>query len=100
MTNLTDLQLERYARHVILDEVGATGLAGRLAGAAFTVRAVEQRPHTERPRAPFITSTLQQAASSKLRRFCPSTATAAATWAPAPSQPYANARLAPSGTAT
>ena len=52
---------------VILDEVGATGLAGRLAGAAFTVRAVEQRPHTERPRAPFITSTLQQAASSKLR---------------------------------
>ena len=52
---------------VRLDEAGATGLASRLDGAAFAVRSVEQRPHRDRPRPPFMTSTLQQAAASKLR---------------------------------
>jgi DNA topoisomerase-1 len=52
---------------VRLDEAGARGLADRLADAAFAVRTVEQRPHTERPKPPFITSTLQQAAGSKMR---------------------------------
>jgi len=52
---------------VVLDEPTARALAARLDGAAFTVTSVEQRPWTERPKAPFMTSTLQQAASSKLR---------------------------------
>jgi DNA topoisomerase-1 len=52
---------------VVLDEAQATALAGRLADAAFAVKSVEQRPWTERPKPPFMTSTLQQAASSKLR---------------------------------
>jgi DNA topoisomerase-1 len=52
---------------VRLDEDGATGLAGRVRDAAFTVRSVEERPENQRPSAPFITSTLQQEASRKLR---------------------------------
>jgi DNA topoisomerase I len=52
---------------VRLDEDGATGLAGRVRDAAFTVRSVEERPDRQRPSAPFITSTLQQEASRKLR---------------------------------
>ena len=52
---------------VHLDEVAARGLADRLAGAAFTVTAVEERPYTRRPYAPFMTSTLQQEAGRKLR---------------------------------
>jgi DNA topoisomerase-1 len=50
-----------------LDEDGARGLAGALEGAAFAVRSVERRPYTRRPAAPFMTSTLQQEASRKLR---------------------------------
>jgi DNA topoisomerase I len=52
---------------VQLDEAAARGLAEALAGAAFTVRSVERRPYTRRPAAPFMTSTLQQEASRKLR---------------------------------
>ena len=52
---------------VVLDEEAARGLAVRLADSPFTVKSVEQRPWTERPKPPFMTSTLQQAASSKLR---------------------------------
>jgi DNA topoisomerase-1 len=52
---------------VVLDEQAARGLAERLTGVSTTVTSVEQRPHTERPKPPFITSTLQQAAASKLR---------------------------------
>jgi DNA topoisomerase-1 len=52
---------------VVLDEHTARGLAERLIGAGAAVTSVEQRPHTERPKPPFITSTLQQAAASKLR---------------------------------
>ena len=52
---------------VVLDEGAARGLAERLTGRDYTVAHVEQRPHTERPKPPFITSTLQQAAASKLR---------------------------------
>ncbi|MDQ1437345.1 MAG: topoisomerase [Acidimicrobiaceae bacterium] len=52
---------------VVLDEASARGLAGRLEGRDYTVASVEERPHTERPKPPFITSTLQQAAASKLR---------------------------------
>ncbi|GIU86236.1 MAG: hypothetical protein KatS3mg009_0751 [Acidimicrobiia bacterium] len=45
----------------------AERLAGELRPAAFTVRGVESEPFTERPRAPFTTSTLQQEAARKLR---------------------------------
>jgi DNA topoisomerase-1 len=50
-----------------LDEVGARGLAERLEGSSFSVARVEQKPYVRRPSAPFMTSTLQQEASRKLR---------------------------------
>lgn len=45
----------------------ARGLAERLDGAEFSVRSVEDKPYTRRPAPPFMTSTLQQEASRKLR---------------------------------
>jgi DNA topoisomerase-1 len=50
-----------------LDEDGARGLAERLEGAAFQVSRVERKPYVRRPSPPFMTSTLQQEASRKLR---------------------------------
>ena len=55
------------SERLILDEVGARSLAAGLEGASFTVRSVEEKPYTRRPAAPFMTSTLQQEASRKLR---------------------------------
>ncbi|WP_198587221.1 type I DNA topoisomerase [Glycomyces xiaoerkulensis] len=52
---------------VHLDEAGARGLAERLRGRDFTVLKVDKKPYRRRPYAPFITSTLQQEASRKLR---------------------------------
>jgi DNA topoisomerase I len=52
---------------VQLDEPTARGLALALADTAFAVRSVERKPYTRRPAAPFMTSTLQQEASRKLR---------------------------------
>jgi len=52
---------------VVLDEPGARGLASALDGAAFTVRSVEERPFTSKPKPPFMTSTLQQEGGRKLR---------------------------------
>ena len=52
---------------VHLDAVAATSLAEGLADRPFTVRALETKPYTRRPAAPFTTSTLQQEASRKLR---------------------------------
>ncbi|HYN93350.1 MAG TPA: type I DNA topoisomerase [Pilimelia sp.] len=52
---------------VHLDADGARGLAARLDGRPFTVTRVEEKPYRRRPYAPFITSTLQQEASRKLR---------------------------------
>ena len=54
-------------RCVLLDEAGARGLAERLDGVGFTVKSVERKPYLRRPSAPFMTSTLQQEASRKLR---------------------------------
>ncbi len=51
---------------VLLDEGGAAALADRLADRPFDVASVESRVHNERPKAPFITSTLQQEAARKL----------------------------------
>jgi DNA topoisomerase-1 len=50
-----------------LDEAGARGLAARLAGRAFAVQGVEEKPYRRRPYAPFMTSTLQQEAGRKFR---------------------------------
>src|SRR5690606_27976130 len=52
---------------VHLDGDGARGLAARLESQPFTVTRVETRPYRRRPYPPFITSTLQQEASRKLR---------------------------------
>jgi DNA topoisomerase I len=52
---------------VQLDEAHARSLAGSLEAAPFQVRSVERKPYTRRPAAPFMTSTLQQEASRKLR---------------------------------
>jgi DNA topoisomerase I len=50
-----------------LDEEAARGLAERLEGASFQVARVERKPYVRRPSPPFMTSTLQQEASRKLR---------------------------------
>ncbi len=52
---------------VQLAEEDVRGLAGSLEGAGFAVTSVEEKPYRRRPAAPFMTSTLQQEASRKLR---------------------------------
>ena len=52
---------------VRLDEAAARGLIAALADTSFSVRSVEKKPYRRRPAAPFMTSTLQQEASRKLR---------------------------------
>jgi DNA topoisomerase I len=50
-----------------LDEEAARGLADGLQDSSFQVARVERKPYVRRPSAPFMTSTLQQEASRKLR---------------------------------
>ncbi len=50
-----------------LDEAEARELAAGLEGVSFAVRSADEKPYTRRPAAPFMTSTLQQEASRKLR---------------------------------
>src|SRR6266581_1287360 len=57
----------RDAALLVVDEPGARGLAERLEGVPFRVRSVESKPYSRRPSAPFMTSTLHQEASRKLR---------------------------------
>jgi len=52
---------------VHLDETGAQNLVAALADKAFTVESIAQKPASKKPKAPFMTSTLQQEASSRLR---------------------------------
>ena len=52
---------------VVLEEGEARDLARELASAVFSVRSADEKPYTRRPAAPFMTSTLQQEASRKLR---------------------------------
>ena len=52
---------------VRLDEADVGGLSAALTGAEFVVRTVDEKPYSRRPAAPFMTSTLQQEASRKLR---------------------------------
>jgi DNA topoisomerase-1 len=60
-----DGRLKADARQ--LDEEDARALAAGLQGSAFAVRSVDEKPYTRRPAPPFMTSTLQQEASRKLR---------------------------------
>jgi DNA topoisomerase-1 len=52
---------------VHLDEAAARELAAALEDRPFVVRSVDDKPYRRSPAAPFITSTLQQEASRKLR---------------------------------
>lgn len=51
---------------LLLDQAEAEALRTRLLGAEFKVLNVEVKPYTERPKAPFTTSTMQQEANRKL----------------------------------
>lgn len=55
------------ANVVALDETRATALADGLAGATVTVRSVDTKPYRSSPKAPFMTSTLQQEGGRRLR---------------------------------
>ena len=52
---------------VALDEPTATSLAAALEPAEFAVRNVEDKPYRSQPKAPFMTSTLQQEGGRQLR---------------------------------
>jgi DNA topoisomerase-1 len=52
---------------VVLDEPGARSLVDGLQQSTFTVRSVEEKDYRSGPRAPFMTSTLQQEGGRKLR---------------------------------
>ena len=52
---------------VVVDESHAQALTAGLADSAVTVRSVEERPYRSSPKAPFMTSTLQQEGGRKLR---------------------------------
>ena len=56
----------RTAGAAVLDGIAAASLAGALEGARFAVTSRESKPYRRRPPAPFITSTLQQAAGARL----------------------------------
>ena len=52
---------------VVLDEATVTALVSSLTGASFQVQSVDDKPYRRSPSAPFMTSTLQQEASRKVR---------------------------------
>ena len=52
---------------VVIDEVRANELSDGLQGVALSVRSVEEKPYRKSPRAPFMTSTLQQEGGNKMR---------------------------------
>jgi DNA topoisomerase-1 len=58
---------ELTADVVRLDGDAAASLAARLQDSSFSVRSVEERPYRRSPYPPFMTSTLQQEGSRKLR---------------------------------
>jgi DNA topoisomerase-1 len=58
---------ELKSNALILDSGMAKGLAGELTKAPFEVAEVTEKPFTNRPYPPFMTSTLQQEAGRKLR---------------------------------
>ncbi len=54
-------------KRAVLDEAGARELADTLRAGSFSIAAVDAKPYTRKPYAPFRTSTLQQEAGRKLR---------------------------------
>jgi DNA topoisomerase I len=61
-----DLKEKSVANILLLDEAGANELVQSLTGKSLTVKSTEESPRTERPKAPFTTSTMQQDAGSRL----------------------------------
>ncbi|WJZ01492.1 type I DNA topoisomerase [Corynebacterium freiburgense] len=57
---------ELVSKAKVLHVAAARKLADALEGATMTVAAVEEKPYTRKPYAPFMTSTLQQEAGRKL----------------------------------
>ncbi len=60
------LKEKSLANILLLDEAGANELVQSLNGKSLTVKSTEESPRTERPKAPFTTSTMQQDAGSRL----------------------------------
>ena len=60
------LKEKSIANILLLDEAGANELVQSLQGKALVVKSTEESPRTERPKAPFTTSTMQQDAGSRL----------------------------------
>ena len=60
------LKEKSVANILLLDEGGANELVQSLTGKSLTVKSTEESPRTERPKAPFTTSTMQQDAGSRL----------------------------------
>ena len=60
------LKEKNAAAILLLDEAGANELVQSLQGKSLTVKSTEESPRTERPKAPFTTSTMQQDAGSRL----------------------------------
>jgi len=60
------LKEKSAANILLLDEGGAKELVQSLTGKSLTVKSTEESPRTERPKAPFTTSTMQQDAGSRL----------------------------------
>jgi DNA topoisomerase-1 len=63
--NSTTGKLQNPEACLLLDENEAKNLAARLLPLPAKVKSVEEKPYTERPYAPFTTSTLQQEANRK-----------------------------------
>ncbi|MDA0259627.1 MAG: type I DNA topoisomerase [Actinobacteria bacterium] len=61
-----DLKEKSVANILLLDEAGANELVQSLTGKSLTVKSTEESPRTERPKAPFTTSTMQQDVGSRL----------------------------------
>jgi DNA topoisomerase I len=60
------LKEKNAAGILLLDEAGAKELVQSLQGKLLVVKSTEESPRTERPKAPFTTSTMQQDAGSRL----------------------------------
>jgi DNA topoisomerase-1 len=60
------LKEKSVANILLLDEAGANELVQSLTGKSLSVKSTEESPRTERPKAPFTTSTMQQDAGSRL----------------------------------
>jgi len=62
-----DSQGKPSSKVVVIDKARAMALAAGLDKASLTVRSVEEKPYRSSPKAPFMTSTLQQEGGRKLR---------------------------------